>query len=143
MLWRVSQFPALDGRGGLYSDGRWHEIGLPIVYLAEHSALALLEALVHLDMGEALPPPYRLHRVEGPDASEVEHWPDPTPPPDQSTSARWGTAWLTAANTPLARVPAVVAPHAFNWLLNPKHDGAAEFKIVATGIYPWDRRLFR
>lgn len=143
LLWRVSRFASLDGDGGLFSDGRWHRQGTRVVYLAEHSALALLEALVHLEQSEATPPSYALHRVEGPDDLAVSEWPKPIAPGGQSVSASWGQHWLDQRSTALARVPAVVAPHAWNWLLNPIHPDAARFRIVGSGTYPCDARLLR
>lgn len=142
LLWRVSNHPSLSGEGGRFSGGRWHSKGRPIVYAAESSPLALLEALVHLD-GDMLPAPYQLLRIEGPDGLAFAEWNEDRPPADQARSAAWGDAWLAGGETPLARVPAAVAPHAHNWLINPAHPAAAQFRIAASGRWPWDRRLFR
>jgi len=49
-LWRISNHATLNGRGGLYTSARWHTAGRLVVYLAESSAGALLEALVHLEL---------------------------------------------------------------------------------------------
>ena len=61
-VWRISNHGDLSGRGGLRAAGRWHCAGRPIVYLAEHPASALLEVLVHFDIGDvsALPVAYQL-----------------------------------------------------------------------------------
>jgi RES domain-containing protein len=40
---------ALDGIGGMYTSGRWHNKGHPIVCTASSAALAALEVLVHVD----------------------------------------------------------------------------------------------
>src|SRR5699024_2885556 len=126
LLWRVSNHRELSGAGGHFSGGRWHSKGRPIVYTAESSPLALLEALVHLD-GEVLPQPYQLLRIEGPDELAFREWDGDRPPADQAKSAAWGDAWLAGGETALARVPAAVAPHAFNWLVNPAHPDAGGF----------------
>jgi len=51
-VWRICRKPyvytALDGIGGMYTSGRWHSKGNPIVYTASSAALAALEVLVHL-----------------------------------------------------------------------------------------------
>jgi len=142
LLWRVSNHRDLSGEGGHFSGGRWHSKGRPIVYTAESSPLALLEALVHLD-GDMLPEPYQLLRIEGPDDLAFAEWKDDRPPTDQAKSAAWGDAWLAACETALARVPAAVAPHAYNWLINPAHPNAAGFRVAASGRWPWDQRLFK
>ena len=138
----MSPFTSLAGEGGLFSDGRWHTIGRRIVYLAESSALALLEAIVRLDRSE-LPEPYQLLRIEG--ATSLPHlsWPASEPPGSEQISKAWGDTWLERAETALAKVPARVAPHSFNYLLNPAHPDAARVHVAAAGRYPWDHRLFR
>jgi RES domain-containing protein len=69
ILWRSSNYEDLSGVGDLKIAGRWHHAGKPVVYLAEHPALALLETLVHLEIRalEDLPETYKLLRVEVPD----------------------------------------------------------------------------
>ena len=57
---------ALDGIGGMYTSGRWHTKGNPIVYTASSAALAALEVLVHVDPLMA-PSDLRLLAIEIPD----------------------------------------------------------------------------
>lgn len=141
ILWRISEFAALDGAGGRLIDGRWHNAGRPIVYTVESSALALLEALVRADRGE-MPPPFQLLRIEAPDGLPSEQWPEDAPPRDLPRSQAWGDDWLARSATALAHVPAVVAPASFNWLINPAHPDSGAIRIVAAARYNWDARLF-
>lgn len=141
ILWRVSEFAALDGAGGRLIDGRWHSAGRPIVYTAESSALALLAALVRADRG-AMPPTFQLLRIEAPDSPASEQFSEDAPPRDLARSQAWGDDWLARISTALARVPAVVAPASFNWLINPAHPDASAIRIVAAGRHEWDARLF-
>jgi RES domain-containing protein len=142
ILWRISEHAGLDGAGGLIVGGRWHSRGRPVVYLAESSALAMLETLVHLEV-KTLPPAFQLLKVSVPDGLTHTQWPDEPPLPDRARTAAWGDAWLEAAETPLARVPSAVAPGSFNWLLNPHHVGAAGARIEDSSRWPWDKRLFQ
>lgn len=138
-LWRIPEYPALDGRGGLIASGRWHTRGRPVVYLAEHSALAMLEVRVHLEVAR-MPPGFRLIEVEAPDGLAVaEH---PWPAPEEAASRAWGDAWLAAGKAPLARVPSAVAPRAWNMLLNPGHGDAGRCRVVRDERWPWDARLW-
>jgi RES domain-containing protein len=59
VLWRISRHRDLDGLGGLRAPGGWHERGLPVVYLAETPAGALLEVCVHTAAND-VPPSYTL-----------------------------------------------------------------------------------
>ena len=99
VLWRISNFADLKGVGGLRAPGRWHTTGRPVVYLAEHPAGALLETLVHQEIGSAadLPDTYRLLRVEVGERVKIaelgegalpEDWREDHPISDQSRYAR-------------------------------------------------------
>lgn len=139
-LWRISEFASLDGAGGLQTPGRWHSKGHQIVYAAEHPALALLEALARGRERPRLPPNFQLLRLET-EASEFTDWTGDFPP--TSASRSWGDAWLERAETLLARVPAAVAPHSYNYLINPAHPDAAAIQVIEAQRWDWDERLAR
>lgn len=140
-LWRISEHVELDGAGGLFAAGRWNRIGRPVVYLADTSALALLETLIRRTRAR-LPPPYQLLEVDLPDGLDVTYWPADADPTDTLLAQDWGDAFLKSRATPLARVPSVVAPRSWNWLLNPLHPDAARASVAAAARWPWDARLF-
>lgn len=125
MLWRISNYADLQGIGGLRAGGRWHFAGQPVVYLAEHPALALLETLVHLEIGSVaqLPDGYQLLRVDVPDSVAVAEIAEDDAPDDWRTNPEWtrgaGTEWLQTKPSALLRVPSAVVPYAHNFLLNP------------------------
>jgi RES domain-containing protein len=66
ILYRVSNFADLTGKGGELADGRWHtrQQGRRVVYLSDHPALCLLEAIVHVSREEELPDTYQLLSVD-------------------------------------------------------------------------------
>lgn len=143
ILWRVSNYADLRGVGGIKRAGRWHSKGRPVVYLAEHPALALLETLVHLEIDSVddLPDTYRLLKVE------IE---DPTSlalldglPEDETTSKQIGDDWLASGNELLLRVSSVLVPESFNYLFNPVHQDAKKATIVANHVWPFDPRLVK
>lgn len=139
LLWRISDFTELDGIGGEFAAGRWHAKGRRIVYTAEHAALALLEALVRFDERRSdLPPGYQLLQISGPDLS-VEEWSAPVP--DTEASQTWGDEWLASGRTLYAKVPAIVAPHSYNWLINPAHPRASDLRLISAEQWTWDERL--
>lgn len=60
-LWRISNYADIKGIEGLKTPGRWHNKEIPVVYLAESPALAMLEVLVHFEMSpEEVPDSYQL-----------------------------------------------------------------------------------
>lgn len=145
-LWRISNHRTLDGRGGLETSARWHTQGWPIVYLAESVAGALLEVLVHLELGPlGLPKSYRLLKVGVPDDLSItalsatdlsETWVN-----DETLTRTVGDQWLASKRSALLRVPSAVAPETHHLLLNSSHEESRQLKIVSQREYPWDLRL--
>ncbi|KVP36943.1 RES family NAD+ phosphorylase [Burkholderia ubonensis] len=148
-LWRISNYADLKGIGGLRAGGRWHFAGQPVVYLAEHPALALLETLVHLEIASVaqLPNGYQLLRVEVPDSVAVAEIAEHDAPADWRTNRDWtkgaGTEWLQTKPSALLRVPSAVVPHAHNFLLNPLHPAVAEIRVAEILQAPYDSRILR
>lgn len=147
--WRISNHADLSGRGGLRAAGRWHSAGQPIVYLAEHPASALLEVLVHLDIGDvsALPTGYQLLEVMTAVKVSALGLParalDVTWRDDPGVSRAIGDAWLASGKSALLRVPSALVPNVANYLLNPLHADASRLSIKSVARYPFDNRLFK
>jgi RES domain-containing protein len=71
--WRIGNHAGLKEIGGFRVSGRCHLAGRPVAYLAEHPAGALLETLVHQQIGSVgLPDTYGLLRVEVGDVTIAE-----------------------------------------------------------------------
>jgi RES domain-containing protein len=143
ILWRISNHEDLRGLGGLKVAGRWHHAGRPVVYLAEHPALALLETLVHLEIRslEDLPNTYKLLRIEAQDSLDItQAHPETGWQSNSSITRSIGDVWLVAAQTALMRVPSVLVP-GNNYLLNPLHPDARNIAIVEILHWPFDVRL--
>ncbi|OYY92865.1 MAG: hypothetical protein B7Y41_13985 [Hydrogenophilales bacterium 28-61-23] len=143
ILWRISNYEDLSGSGGLKVAGRWHHAGRPVVYLAEHPALALLETLVHLEIRalEDLPDSYKLLRVEARDGIDIaQSHPDADWRSNPASTRNMGDTWLAAAQSALLRVPSVLVP-GNNFLLNPLHPDAVKIQISGILNWPFDPRL--
>jgi RES domain-containing protein len=149
ILWRISNFSDLSGKGARLASGRWHTEGRLVVYLAETPAGALLERIVHLtDSNEDgfLPRFYQLLRVSVPEEIAIKQLSVPFPTdwkehPD--FTRRIGDAWLASKETPLVRVPSVIAPQTWNYLLNPEHPDAKQVVVAEVIRERFDYRLFR
>lgn len=145
-LWRISNYADLQGKGGLKASGRWHNRGIPIVYLSETPALAMLEVLVHfeLDLSE-IPANYQLLEVDYSQRTGMSHlhknslpdgWQD-----DLELTRAIGDEWLMSASSLLLRVPSAVVPHSYNYLFSPRHPAASAAEIVSVRLHPFDARL--
>ena len=149
IVWRISNYLDLSGQGGLRAPARWHNAGSPIVYTASSPASALVEMLVHLELGDVdhLPDSYLLLMIEIADSIAAEHL------DEKKLSAAWrtmevetrlaGDAWLESMSTVLLSVPSAIVPHTRNYLINPLHPEAKKIKIRSYGRYPFDSRLFK
>lgn len=149
-LWRISNYVDLTGEGGRRAAGRWHDIGTPVVYLAESPALAMMEVLVHLEIDpEDMPSTYQLLGVDVLDSIEIEEAKnadlDKNLPGWRSSSTiarKYTTSWFKEKRTALLRVPSVIVPYSSNFILNPAHPHAASVKIVSAEKADYDQRLF-
>ena len=149
-LWRISDYASLSGEGGLYFEGRWHSIGLPILYLAASPPGALIEVLVDLELDEGrLPEHNRLLEIAAPDTLAIEkltpdsQGPAKMPVQEIAQTRSLGDAWLRKRGTPLARVPSAILPSTWNYLLNPMHPDAAKIAIQSATRVGYDVRFFK
>lgn len=148
--WRLTKTKYLatawDGEGARQSGGRWNSVGVPVVYVAESLSLALVETLAHLTFGVL--PAYSAVRVDFDDRlvtfvdprSLPRDWRVSPPPP---TTQRLGDRWIAAAASAALRVPSVIVPSEFNYLLNPAHPDFARLVIGPAEPFPFDARFAR
>jgi RES domain-containing protein len=148
LLWRISNYATLDGRGGLLASARWHTRGRPITYLAASPAGALVEALVHLELViDELPDTYKLLKAECPDdigtlaadaALLADDWRS-----NELVTRSIGDEWLAQQRSALLSVPSAILPETSNLLLHPGHPDAAKVRVVWHRAFRYDPRLLR
>ena len=121
--------------------------GVPVVYLAESAALAMLETLIHFELApDEAPADFQLLEVQCPDDIGImtlessrltEGWRD-----DRPLTQGLGAEWLRSRSSALLRVPSAIVPNSFNYLFNPLHDQAGRVSIRSSHRHPYDARLF-
>lgn len=146
-LWRVSRHVDLSGVGGVFASGRWHSRGRPVVYLAEHPSLAVLEVIVNLEIERTeYPSGFFLLEVEVPDRISVATVSTRSLGPDwrsrTDVTRRAGDAALSRGRVALVKVPSAVVAESWNYLLDPLHAEAAAVRVVRSTADPFDARLF-
>lgn len=135
----------LSGTGARLYGGRWNSIGQPMVYMASSLSLAVLEVLVHLPPS-IFPTNFCLAEFDLPEnsiltadnASLPADWQDISPP---IALKQLGDAFLKQNKYLLMKVPSVIVPQEFNYLLNPLHADAAKIKLVEKKPFSFDTRL--
>ena len=148
-LWRVVKrahaATAFDGEAARRFGGRWNSPGHRIIYASATKSLALLEILVHLDVGASLP---RLVAFSFEvDNNLIEHL------PAARLSRQWratsgfletqriGDEWLASGRTVALAVPSVIVPEESNYLLNPAHAAFSRLKFGRAVPFLVDPRL--
>jgi len=146
--WRVTAAKhaetAFDGEGARRWGGRWNSRGRAAVYTSATTSLALLETLVHADLG--LLPFYATIPVSF-DAElltrfEVEGLPGrwrALPIPGEAQAL--GDRWLESQASCVLEVPSVVVPHESNFVLNPGHPDFGSLEIGDPIMLETDPRL--
>jgi len=123
---------ACAGNDAAAAGGRWNSVARPVIYLADSLALAQLEKRVHTPMRpprdlvavEAIVPAAAVASAEGvvlPDDWDADNvdW-----SVGSAASQCIGDDWLARGTSLLLRVPSVVVPVGWNYLLNPAHPDA-------------------
>ena len=146
-LWRISRYRGLSGIGGTYADSRWHHAPRHVLFAAEHPALATLEVLAHLriDLSQ-MPTTLRLFAIDLKPRAAISLAPQ-LPSGWQAnipTTQAHGNAWLDVSKSQLLKVLSAILPHAYNYLINPRHRQATtHLAEVDLGPFWIDPRLAR
>lgn len=139
---------AFDGEGARLEGGRWNPKGIPVVYLADHPALAALEAFVNLKDAAARIA-FVMFRVEIPSQVPVLElaaadlpatWREEPPP--RATMAV-GEKWVREGKAAVLKVPSILVPAAANLILNPRHPAARKIRIGTPERFGFDPRMWK
>lgn len=136
----------LSGEGARLYGGRWNPKGLACLYTSDHPALALLELAVH-HTAQNLPESMVLMEIEVPNpmlfnfVDEADLNPNWKTSNGQLETETIGTNWLLDKEKPMLKVPSVLCPFAWNWLINPDLVSSNQLKIVSVIDIIMDGRI--
>lgn len=146
-LWRIGSalHPVWSGEGARLKGGRWNQKGTPAIYAATSYASAVLEILVHGNIGR-VPRGFRYVTIDVPDDAGVERVaPDAVPGWDAipaRASCVFGEAWLRGREALVLLVPSVVTNGLdMNAVINPLHADFARIVVGDEAAVQWDARL--
>ncbi len=141
-----ARFDLFDGAGAAREGARWNSPGQQVIYASESFATALLETLVHSNLGR-VPKSFAFIEIDIPEQVEIEEitsddlprWDDP----GCEESREFGSRWYEERRTAVLVVPSVAsAGRQRNVLINQEHE---QFHFVSTSAprpVKWDTRLF-
>ncbi|MBI1814022.1 MAG: RES family NAD+ phosphorylase [Deltaproteobacteria bacterium] len=148
-LWRVVKrkhaATAFDGKAAQRFGGRWNSPGRRAVYASATKSLAVLEVLVHLDVGRPLP---RLVAFTfDVDSKLVDRLAAGRLPRHWRTSRgllatqRIGDEWLVSGRALALAVPSTIVPEDLNYVLNPAHPAFGRLRFGRSIPFLLDPRL--
>ncbi len=150
--WRICKniYSILDGEGAARYPGRWNRLGQRVIYAAETFSGAMLEILVHANIGR---PPKDQHaaRILIPARMSMDSIAEdsiaPWEHPDREATREAGSAWYEAGRkgrrSAILLVPSIVARRERNFLINQDHPDFRHIRASAPEAVAWDPRLFR
>lgn len=149
-VWRIYRWEykesAFTGEGAKLFGGRFNSEGVAAVYTSGSLSLSLLEILVQSNDRS-----YLRHCViffvDIPtsliDIPKQSDFPDEWDQiPYGHTSQHFGDKWFSANTNPVLRIPSVVVPIEFNYVLNPNHPDFEQILITESEEKEIDPRLF-
>jgi len=131
----------LDGEGANQVGGRWNSSGRAVVYMAQSISLAVLENLVHMSPAD-FPVGYVSVAATIPDELTILDEDNVRRDFPDAGSRELGDHWLASLASAVLRVPSVVIPTEFNFLLNPRHPGFPQIVVEPPIPFVFDERLF-
>lgn len=143
-LGRTQYGTDLVGEGARRFGGRWNNTGTPCLYTSASRALAVLEYTVNVNIDD-IPRVLSFTIIEIPDIiqelkiSELpEDW-NQSPAP--SSTKNYGSELLIKADSPIIKIPSIIIPQEFNYILNPIHVESKNFKILDLEDFIYDIRI--
>jgi len=137
----------LTGKGAAIKGGRWNSIGIEMIYTAGNRSLAMAEVAVHFSLG-TLPSNFKMMTIEIPSTVSVMSLSEKKLPegwnsfPSPVNTRQFGDRFILENGVAVLKVPSVVTPGDFNYLINPFHKDMSKIRIVSVEDFLFDKRLF-
>lgn len=148
-IYRIAdeRHPIWDGSGAALIGGRWNSPGKPVIYGSLTYSCAMLEILVHANIGR-IPDTQRYVIAEVPKGVSVEIHDEKTLPigwdsESSSVARELGDQWIKEVRSAILIMPSVIAKLDRNALVNPLHPDAEKLIISEPQKVIWDKRLFK
>jgi len=136
---------AYTGDGARVHGGRWNSKGVAVVYTADSLALASIEMIINLPAPKLLQKYVRISAQISSDLvsdlPEVDLPEDWNSRPISPSTRAIGDSWVKKQSSAVLRVPSIVVPDEYNYLLNPAHPDFAKIEVGKPIIYYFDPRL--
>ncbi|MFT4154038.1 RES family NAD+ phosphorylase [Parafilimonas sp.] len=135
----------LTGEGARLNGGRWNHAGIPCIYTGGSRSIVLLEYSVHVSIHN-IKRALSFATFSVPDDSVTEirtadlpgNWKD-FPHPKETRD--FGSRLLAANSSLVIKLPSVIIPQEYIYLINPDHTPIKQVKITEVTDYAYDVRV--
>lgn len=136
----------LSGTGAALYPGRWNKMGSPVLYTGVNREIALLENIVHNP--PMFYPQLDILTLEIPDDSISEFKTTDLPKnwfqfPAPTVLSEMGQEWIIRGETVGLKVPSSIIHSSSNIILNCRHPGYGEVKLLEQKKFNFDPRLIK
>jgi len=151
-LYRITQESYsndLSGDGSRIFGGRWNSEGRYALYTSANRSLALLETLAHIPAKLFRNKKYILVTVFLPDKAPLKFIEEKDLPNNwdaldiQHVTQKIGDNFLEEQKGLLFRVPSVLMPEEFNYIINPLHPSMKQVKVIHQREIRFNDRLIK
>src|SRR5580765_154697 len=151
-LYRITQESYsndLSGDGSRIFGGRWNSEGRYALYTSANRSLALLETLAHIPAKLFRNKKYILVTVFLPDKASLKFIEEKDLPNNwdaldiQHVTQKIGDNFLEEQKGLLLRVPSVLMPEEFNYIINPLHPAMKQVKVIYQREIRFNDRLIK
>ncbi len=136
---------SLTGEGAKLHGGRWNKIGVPCIYTSESKSLSVLEYAANVRL-EEMPVSLSITVYELPEKSWKEISVDQLPKnwqevPIPEENKLMATELLQSLNILALKIPSIIIPSEYNFILNPLATKFETIKIVEVHNFTMDKRI--
>lgn len=151
-LYRITQESYsndLSGNGSRIFGGRWNSEGRYALYTSANRSLALLETLAHIPAKFFRNKKYMLVTIFLPDKASLKFIEETDLPNNwdaldiQHVTQKIGDNFLEEQKDFLLRVPSVLMPEEFNYIINPLHPSMKQVKVIHQREIRFNDRLIK
>ena len=142
------KFAILSGKGAALKGARWNSIGVELIYTASNRSLAMAEIAIHFTLA-TLPGDYVMTTIFIPDNISIQKLNAADLPanwntfPHQGFTQAIGDKFVLENKYCVLQIPSAVTAGDYNLLINPNHTEFSKIKILETGKFPFDKRIFK
>ena len=146
-LAKAKHSEVLSGKGAELTGGRWNSKGIQMIYTSESRALCTAEIAIHMPLG-ILPSDYKIITIDIPETIKIIELTNTKLPsdwksvPHPGSTQKIGDDFILKNEGAVLKVPSVVVPGDFNYLLNPFYNEFQQISIIKIESFEFDKRLF-